>query len=88
VQAKRALVRVVGGSADGQARIDPTGKAAGRGAYIHARRLCWERALKGDNLERALRATLTEAEREALRLIGQAMPGDDNQEQRVLTDDR
>lgn len=79
VLAKRALVRVVGSAGDAGVRIDPTGKVAGRGAYIHARRLCWERALKGDILERALRTTLTEVEREALRHIGQTMPGDDNQ---------
>ncbi len=74
VLAKRTLVRLVRGP-DG-VRPDPTGKAAGRGAYLHNRRSCWERALKGDLLDRALRATLTTAEREELRRIGQTMPED------------
>ena len=74
VNAKRALTRVVRGPEG--VRPDPTGKADGRGAYIHNRRSCWERALTGDTLERALRTTLTEAERESLWQIGQTMPDD------------
>jgi hypothetical protein len=27
--------------------IDPTGKLAGRGAYLHQQRSCWEKGLKG-----------------------------------------
>ncbi|MBI3760555.1 MAG: YlxR family protein [Chloroflexi bacterium] len=76
VLAKRTLVRVVR-TPDG-VRTDKTGKAPGRGAYIHNRRICWERALKGETLDQALRTTLTEAERETLRQIGQGMPEDDS----------
>ena len=47
VLAKRALVRLVCGP-DG-VRVDPTGKANGRGAYLHNQRSCWERALKGES---------------------------------------
>jgi predicted RNA-binding protein YlxR (DUF448 family) len=61
--AKRSLVRVVRGP-DG-VRIDPTGKAAGRGAYVHDRRPCWEKAL-GGALNQALKTEITPAEREAL----------------------
>jgi predicted RNA-binding protein YlxR (DUF448 family) len=61
--AKRALVRVVRGPEG--IRIDPTGKAAGRGAYVHNRRECWEKALHGA-LAQALRAELSPSEREAL----------------------
>ncbi len=68
VQAKRQLVRVVR-TADG-VRVDPTGKAAGRGAYVHASRSCWEKALTGA-LERALKLTLSDAERAALAAHGQ-----------------
>ena len=39
------MIRIVR-SAKGS-RVDPTGKAAGRGAYLHAQRSCWERGLKG-----------------------------------------
>jgi predicted RNA-binding protein YlxR (DUF448 family) len=45
--------------------IDPTGKAPGRGAYVHQKRSCWDRALKG-SLSRALRTELTNEELEKL----------------------
>jgi len=38
---------------------DPTGKAPGRGAYLHEQRSCWEAALKQGSLSRALRVDLT-----------------------------
>lgn len=72
VLSKRSLIRLVR-SADGVA-IDPSGKQAGRGAYLHDNRSCWERALKGDLLERALRTTLSEQERERLRAHGNSLP--------------
>ena len=53
---KRALIRVVRGP-DG-VQIDPTGKAPGRGAYLHNLRSCWERALRG-SLAKALRTELS-----------------------------
>jgi predicted RNA-binding protein YlxR (DUF448 family) len=46
-------------------RIDPSGKLAGRGAYLHDRRECWERGLKGA-LTHALKTTLTPDERALL----------------------
>jgi predicted RNA-binding protein YlxR (DUF448 family) len=61
--AKRSLIRIVRGT-DG-VRVDPTGKAPGRGAYIHDRRSCWEEALRG-SLERALKTELNATERQAL----------------------
>ena len=45
--------------------IDPTGKAPGRGAYIHEQRTCWDRALKS-SLSKALRIGLTDKELEEL----------------------
>jgi uncharacterized protein len=53
---KRKMIRLVR-TADG-VQMDPTGKLAGRGAYLHDRRECWERALKGA-LGHALKTTLT-----------------------------
>jgi len=74
--AKRQLVRIVR-SADG-VRIDPTGKLAGRGVYLHDRRSCWEIGLKG-SLARALKADLTDADREHLEAfmntLGEPEPG-------------
>ncbi len=60
---KRSLIRIVR-TPDG-ARIDPTGKAPGRGAYLHDQRSCWEVGLRG-SLAKALRTELTLADRELL----------------------
>ena len=69
--AKRQLVRIVR-TTDG-VRIDPTGKLAGRGAYLHDRRSCWEAGLDG-SLARALKATLTAADREHLAAFMNTLP--------------
>jgi hypothetical protein len=69
VNTKRQLVRLVR-SAAGQIEVDPTGKAAGRGAYLHERRACWTRALERRTLDQALRLTITDADRTRLRAIG------------------
>jgi len=63
VLGKRQLVRLVR-TEDG-VLIDPTGKRAGRGAYMHDRRSCWEAGLHG-SLARALKVDLTKADRERL----------------------
>lgn len=51
---KRGLFRLVR-DADGRVAVDPTGKRAGRGAYLCHDPACWEQALKRRGLERALR---------------------------------
>ena len=66
VQGKRALFRIVRTPTEG-VLADPTGKRAGRGAYLCQRPSCWERALSGQVLARALHTTLTAAEITALR---------------------
>jgi uncharacterized protein len=77
VMAKRQLVRVVR-TADG-VLVDPTGKLAGRGAYLHDRRSCWESGLAG-SLAHALKAELSAADREHLdafmNTLPQAEPGE------------
>lgn len=60
VLAKRTLVRVVR-TPEG-VKIDPTGKANGRGAYLHNLRSCWEKGLKG-SLAHALKVELTDQDR-------------------------
>ncbi|MBL8044941.1 MAG: YlxR family protein [Anaerolineales bacterium] len=70
VQAKRQLVRVVRGP-NGAVFVDSTGKANGRGAYLHNQRSCWEQALKTGALDRALKVTITDADRATLRAHGQ-----------------
>ena len=54
-------------------QVDPTGKMAGRGAYLHDRRTCWERGLKGA-LAQALRIELTSDDRERLSAIMASLP--------------
>ncbi len=60
---KRQMVRIVR-NANG-VQIDPTGKLAGRGAYLHDQRDCWERGLKGA-LAHALRVELSTEDRARL----------------------
>ena len=54
-------------------QIDPTGKMAGRGAYLHSLRSCWNRALKGA-LAAALKTELTDEERERLIAFSASLP--------------
>jgi len=68
---KRSLIRIVR-SANG-VKIDPTGKLAGRGAYLHDQRSCWEKGLKGA-LAHALRIELTPGEREELVVFASRLP--------------
>jgi len=68
---KRSLIRLVRQPEGLQ--IDPTGKLAGRGAYLHNRRSCWERGLKGP-LAHALKVDLTPADLERLREFMLTLP--------------
>lgn len=52
--------------------VDPTGKRAGRGAYLHDRRFCWEAGLRG-SLAHALKVDLTAADRERLQAYAQTL---------------
>ena len=70
---KRRMIRIVR-TAEG-VQVDPTSKMAGRGAYLHDRRECWERGLKGA-LANALKATLTADERAKLEEFMSALPQD------------
>lgn len=46
--------------------IDPTGKQNGRGAYLCDQRTCWEKAARSAVLDKALRTSLTPADREII----------------------
>lgn len=61
VQTKRQLVRLVR-TPQGQVRVDPTGKLAGRGAYLCQRESCWLEAKRTGAVRRALRVSPTEEE--------------------------
>jgi predicted RNA-binding protein YlxR (DUF448 family) len=62
-QDKKSLVRIV--RTDEGVFIDEIGKRSGRGAYLHADPSCWEIGLK-KSLERALKTSFTEQDRERL----------------------
>ncbi len=68
---KRQLLRIV--RRGNEVLVDPTGKLAGRGAYLHDRRSCWEVGLKG-GLARALKAELTAVDRERLEAFMKTLP--------------
>jgi predicted RNA-binding protein YlxR (DUF448 family) len=53
--------------------IDPTGKQAGRGAYLHNARSCWERGLKGA-LAKALKTELTSDDHRRLKSFLDSLP--------------
>ncbi len=70
---KRSLVRIV--RFGERIEIDPSGRSAGRGAYLHNQRSCWERGLKGA-LAHALRVELNEEDRRKLLAFMASLPED------------
>ncbi len=68
---KRSLIRIVR-QPEGVV-VDPTGKARGRGAYLHNQRSCWEKGLKGA-LANALRTEISAADRERLTAFMATLP--------------
>lgn len=54
---KRELIRVVR-SPEGEVSLDPTGRKAGRGAYLCRSEACLEKAMKSKALERSLEAAV------------------------------
>lgn len=66
---KRKLIRIV--RTDSGVLVDPSGKMNGRGAYLCEQKSCWENAIQTNVLDRVLRVTLTNEDRERL---GQAKP--------------
>ena len=74
VLAKRSLMRIVR-TAQG-VQLDPSGKIDGRGAYVHNKRSCWERALKGA-LAHALKTALSEQDYQVLRDYLNGLPSEE-----------
>jgi predicted RNA-binding protein YlxR (DUF448 family) len=70
---KRSLIRIVRTPEGPQ--LDPTGKAQGRGAYVHNQPSCWEAALKG-GLAKALKTEISPADRDRLRASLEEMAGE------------
>lgn len=55
----------------GEIEIDIEGKKEGRGAYICKERACWEKALKTNQLEQALKSKLSRDDIAKLSKIGE-----------------
>lgn len=71
---KRQLVRIVR-TPEGRVAPDPTGKAAGRGAYLCTRPDCWEDASKKRLLDRALRVTVSSTDADEISRYGRELAG-------------
>ena len=77
---KTGFIRIVRG-ADGVVRIDPTGKAPGRGAYVCRSVRCVAAAAKGKRLDRALRAAVPAAVYDELMLGSEVAAKAEDQQQ-------
>jgi predicted RNA-binding protein YlxR (DUF448 family) len=69
---KRELIRVV--RTEAGVKVDPTGKLAGRGAYLHPLRVCWQKAFDHRLLQRALRSPISAEDLHALALYAETLP--------------
>jgi predicted RNA-binding protein YlxR (DUF448 family) len=72
---KRELLRVVR-TPEGSVQLDPSGKKAGRGAYICAKLTCWETALKRKRLEDEFEVAISAEDRLALDAFIATLPKD------------
>jgi predicted RNA-binding protein YlxR (DUF448 family) len=71
VQDKRELIRIVRTSEG--VKVDLRGKVAGRGAYLHDKRSCWQLGLNG-RLAHALKTELSKQDRQALIEFAENLP--------------
>ena len=76
---KRELIRVVT-DASGSISLDPTGKKAGRGAYVCRNRHCLEQAIRGHKFDRSLKTRVDEATIAALVAEMEALPLDEEKD--------
>lgn len=76
IDTKRELIRLVR-TTEGSVEVDLTGKRAGRGAYLCARRRCWQLALDKKLLNRAFKTTLSEEDTARLRAYAENVPDQD-----------
>jgi predicted RNA-binding protein YlxR (DUF448 family) len=76
-QGKRTLVRIVR-TPEGRVAVDSTGRANGRGAYLHPIQSCWVKALKGATIKNALKISPAPDDIEALRAFGMALPAEES----------
>lgn len=77
-EGKRALIRIVR-TPEQRVAVDESGKANGRGAYLHPLRSCWEKALRGGTIRYALKITPAQEDVEALRAFAVALPVEESE---------
>ena len=73
VRPKRDLVRIVR-DADNKVGVDPAGKMSGRGMYLCNTQSCWEKGLKRNRLEYALKTQIAPEDRQALLEYSKVLP--------------
>jgi uncharacterized protein len=73
VRPKRELLRIVR-TPQGHVELDATGKKSGRGAYLCAKRSCWDLALRKGKLEHEFELTLLPEDRAALEAYMETLP--------------
>ena len=76
VSTKRELVRIVR-KPNGEVVVDPTGKVAGRGAYLCKDKRCWRAALEHKRFDRALKLALTPEQYAYIEAYASQLPGTD-----------
>jgi hypothetical protein len=67
--------------------VDPTGKLAGRGAYLHDRKSCWDKGLKGP-LSHALKTSLTSEEYDRLSAFATTLQASGDQSEDMILSER
>jgi predicted RNA-binding protein YlxR (DUF448 family) len=72
VAGKRNLLRLV--RTEQGVVVDPSGKLAGRGAYLHPYQDCWQAVLRGGRIEQALRTRLNDENRQVLLAFMATLP--------------
>ena len=77
-QGKRTLIRIVR-TPEGKILVDQTGKANGRGAYLHPMSACWVKALKGATIKNALKVSPALDDLEALRAFATTLPAEESE---------
>ena len=82
---KRELIRLVR-TPEG-VKVDPTGKAPGRGAYLHPDRRCWAQALERNMLARALRTQIGPENLAELQAYAASLPEEPLSEESLPAED-
>jgi len=72
IRSKREMVRVIR-TPEGSVAADPTGKKAGRGAYLCAQPECWKLGLAKGRLARSLKVKISNEDADALRAYAESL---------------